>query len=113
MPEDKHVALIDTPELAADTLVWMTKERRLWLSGRYVSCTWDMTELEAKKEQEAVMSYGRLKALWARMLKGEEDAEREWMHKAEDLVESFRETRALFLTSRVRLGDCCFLCVIG
>ena len=51
MPEDKHVALIDTPELAADTLVWMTKERRLWLSGRYVSCTWDMTELEAKKDE--------------------------------------------------------------
>ena len=60
-----------------------------------------LKELEAKKEQEAVLSYGRVKDLWARMLTGDIDAEREWMHEAESLVESFRETRALFLTSRV------------
>ena len=35
------------------------------------------------------------------MLAGEEAAVGEWMHEAEMLVESFRETRALFLTSRV------------
>ena len=60
-----------------------------------------LRELEAKKEQEAVLSYGRVKDLWARMLAEDLEAEREWMHEAESLVESFRETRALFLTSRV------------
>lgn len=51
MSEDRHAALIDTPALAADTLVWVCKERRAWLAGRYVSCTWDMPELEAKREE--------------------------------------------------------------
>ena len=44
-------AFIDTPELAGDAIVWLTKERREWLSGRYVSCNWDVTELEAKKDE--------------------------------------------------------------
>ena len=42
-----------------------------------------------------------MKDLWGRMLAGDEEADREWMHEAEMLVEQFRETRALFLTSRV------------
>ena len=42
MPENMHAFLIDTPELAGDTIVWLASERREWLRGRYVSCTWDM-----------------------------------------------------------------------
>ena len=45
------VTSTDTPELSGDMVVWMTKERRQWLSGRYVSCNWDVTELEAKKDE--------------------------------------------------------------
>ena len=45
--------------------------------------------------------YQRLKDLWAAMLAGEEEPEREWMLEAEKLVDMFRETRNLFLTSRV------------
>ncbi|KAI0486310.1 NAD(P)-binding protein [Xylaria cf. heliscus] len=41
----------DTPELAGDTLVWLARERREWLSGRFVSVTWDMRELEQKREE--------------------------------------------------------------
>ncbi|KAI0547498.1 NAD(P)-binding protein [Xylaria curta] len=41
----------DTPELTGDTLVWLTKERRDWLSGRFVSVTWDMQELEQKQDE--------------------------------------------------------------
>ncbi|KAI1322227.1 NAD(P)-binding protein [Xylariaceae sp. FL0255] len=41
----------DKPELAGDTLVWLGKARREWLSGRFVSCTWDMEELEKRKEE--------------------------------------------------------------
>jgi NAD(P)-dependent dehydrogenase (short-subunit alcohol dehydrogenase family) len=42
---------IDKPEMAADTIVWLTAEKRPWLSGRYVSAAWDMEELLAKKER--------------------------------------------------------------
>lgn len=43
--------LVDTPELAADTIVWLTRERRGWLNARYMSCNWDMRELEGKREE--------------------------------------------------------------
>ena len=45
------IGLNDTPELAADTMVFLTQEKREWLAGRYVSCTWDMPELLAKKSE--------------------------------------------------------------
>ncbi|KAI0538222.1 NAD(P)-binding protein [Xylaria digitata] len=41
----------ETPELTGDSLVWLAKERREWLSGRFVSVTWDMRELERKREE--------------------------------------------------------------
>ncbi|KAF1355353.1 short chain dehydrogenase reductase [Delphinella strobiligena] len=49
MPEAMHGVLIDQPRLAADTVVWLTGERREWLAARYVSCTWDMAELAEKR----------------------------------------------------------------
>lgn len=45
MGADKARLLIDTPALAAATLVWLTAERREFLRSRYVSVTWDMREL--------------------------------------------------------------------
>ncbi|KAL6299826.1 TPR-like protein [Sparassis latifolia] len=59
-----------------------------------------LRELEAVKEREVVQGFHRIKELWAGMLAGEEAAEREWLVEAEKLVESFRETRNLFLTTR-------------
>ena len=41
----------DKPELSADTLVYLTKERRDWLAGRYVSVAWDMEEFLGKKDE--------------------------------------------------------------
>ncbi|KAI0333808.1 TPR-like protein [Cubamyces sp. BRFM 1775] len=61
-----------------------------------------LRELEAQKEREAVQSWHRVQELWPQMLANEEAATREWLVEAEKLVESFRETRALFLTSRHR-----------
>ncbi|KAI0681984.1 hypothetical protein C8T65DRAFT_750994 [Cerioporus squamosus] len=61
-----------------------------------------LRELEAQKEREASQSWHRVQDLWPRMLANEEEAVREWLVEAEKLVESFRETRALFLTSRHR-----------
>ncbi|KAI1350463.1 hypothetical protein F5Y01DRAFT_285860 [Xylaria sp. FL0043] len=51
MPKDMWGILNDTLQLPAHTLVWLSKEHRLWLSGRFVSVNWDMEELEGKKEQ--------------------------------------------------------------
>ena len=62
-----------------------------------------LRELEAQKEREASQSWHRVQDLWPRMLANDVEAVREWLVEAEKLVESFRETRALFLTSRVRV----------
>jgi len=52
MPEAmRNRILTDTPELAGDSLVWLTKERREWLMDRFISAAWDMEELEARKEE--------------------------------------------------------------
>ncbi|OCB91718.1 hypothetical protein A7U60_g1014 [Sanghuangporus baumii] len=51
MPAALHDALIDTPELSAESMIWIVKERRDWLSGRFVSCTWDLAELAEKREE--------------------------------------------------------------
>lgn len=51
LPADSHSKLVDTPELAADTIVWLTQERRMWLAGRYVSANWDMPEIMSRKDE--------------------------------------------------------------
>ena len=69
-----------------------------------------LRELEAAKEREIVRGYKRVCELWGRTLNGisgsgeedqDQEAVREWMVEAEKMVETFRETRNLFLTSRV------------
>lgn len=47
---DSTTVLTDTPELAGDTIVYLTQKKQDWLAGRYISCTWDMPELLAKKD---------------------------------------------------------------
>ena len=59
MPESLHHKLTDKPELAADTIVFLVSERREWLRGRYVSCTWDMPELLERKDE--IVSKDKLK----------------------------------------------------
>lgn len=51
LPKDYHEFLVDTPELAADSVAWLTQHQPLWLSGRYVSVNLDLPELMAKKEE--------------------------------------------------------------
>jgi NAD(P)-dependent dehydrogenase (short-subunit alcohol dehydrogenase family) len=45
MPKEAHSVLIDTVELAADSIAWLTQTRREWLSGRYVSANWHLPDL--------------------------------------------------------------------
>ena len=51
MPEEMHHLLTDTPEVAGDTIVYLTQNRQEWLAGRYVSCTWDMPQFFDKKDE--------------------------------------------------------------
>ena len=51
LPKDMHGLLVDTPELCADMMVWLTAERREWLAGRYIAVNWDVDELLEKKEK--------------------------------------------------------------
>ncbi|TDL19819.1 TPR-like protein [Rickenella mellea] len=64
----------------------------------------DLEELERQKEQEAQRGHQRLQQLWPAMLRHEREAETEWLLEAEKLVESFRETRDLFITSTAQRG---------
>jgi hypothetical protein len=43
--------LKDTPEMGADTMVFLTQEKRTWLAGRYVSCNWYMPEFLSKEDE--------------------------------------------------------------
>ncbi|EED22355.1 oxidoreductase, short chain dehydrogenase/reductase family, putative [Talaromyces stipitatus ATCC 10500] len=51
LPDYLRPKLVDTPELAGDSLAWLTQEKQEWLNGRYVSVNWDMPELIARKDE--------------------------------------------------------------
>jgi NAD(P)-dependent dehydrogenase (short-subunit alcohol dehydrogenase family) len=61
LPGEMHVYFMDTAELAGDSVVWLTGERREWLAGRYVDCNWDVLELESKKKD--ILERGLLKSV--------------------------------------------------
>lgn len=46
-----RLVFVDTPELSGDTVVYLTREKRAWLSGRYINCMWDMPELMAMEDE--------------------------------------------------------------
>jgi hypothetical protein len=48
-----ELILQDDISLPGGFCVWLTKVKRDWLSGRYVSANWNTKELEAKKEEVA------------------------------------------------------------
>lgn len=37
--------------MSADSLVYLTSEKRDWLAGRYINVTWDLPELMQKKDE--------------------------------------------------------------
>ena len=63
MPKGMHAILTDTAELAADTMVFLTAEKRDWLAGRYLSCTWDMGQLLQRKDEIANSELLKIKLL--------------------------------------------------
>ncbi|KAI1111807.1 NAD(P)-binding protein [Nemania sp. NC0429] len=57
-PEMAHI-FVDTPELAGDSIVYLTAERRDWLGGRYINVTWDLPELMGLRDE--IVEKDRLK----------------------------------------------------
>lgn len=51
MPEQLHEYLTDAPDLAACFAVWLTSGDADWAKGRYLSATWDVTELASRKDE--------------------------------------------------------------
>ncbi|KAF4434632.1 hypothetical protein F53441_13668 [Fusarium austroafricanum] len=51
IPELYRPAFVDTPELTANSLVYLASEKRSWLAGRYINLTWDLPELMTKEEE--------------------------------------------------------------
>lgn len=43
--------LTDTTQLPGNTILWLVRERREWLAGRYIDCRWDVEALLAKKQE--------------------------------------------------------------
>lgn len=50
-PPDFREFSVDSAYLCGAFLIWLVKERREWLSGRYLDATWDVEELERKKAE--------------------------------------------------------------
>ncbi|MEJ0003040.1 MAG: SDR family oxidoreductase [Pararobbsia sp.] len=50
MPDAMHQHLVDTPELAAGFITWLASGKADWAAGRYLSSTWDVTELSRLRE---------------------------------------------------------------
>jgi hypothetical protein len=49
--------LIDTVDLGGGLCVWLTKERRGWLNGRWIDARWDVDELERRKDEIVEKDY--------------------------------------------------------
>ena len=50
-PEEFKAVAIDEAGICGAFLVWLVKEKRSWLSGRYLSSNWDVTELEGRRDE--------------------------------------------------------------
>lgn len=51
MPVPVHAALTDDPALAAGFAVWLCSGQADWARGRYLDATWDVDELQARKDE--------------------------------------------------------------
>jgi hypothetical protein len=60
-----------------------------------------LQELELKREADTRRGFESLKSLAVEMEKGSPEAEAAWLLEAENLVESFRQVKPLFPSTRV------------
>ena len=60
MDENLKKVFTEVPELPAAAMVFLSAERREWLSGRYVNCTWDLPELVSERKREEIVREDKL-----------------------------------------------------
>ncbi|KAI6084942.1 hypothetical protein F4821DRAFT_164413 [Hypoxylon rubiginosum] len=63
-PKEIFDALPDDPSLCGCFIVWLIKERRMWLSGRYLSSNWDVDELASKEAQIVQENKLKMRMVW-------------------------------------------------
>ncbi|KAK3995186.1 hypothetical protein QBC44DRAFT_320662 [Cladorrhinum sp. PSN332] len=51
IPEHHKHVFVETPELSGDSIAYLVSEKRAWLGGRYINCTWDLPELVSKEKE--------------------------------------------------------------
>lgn len=61
LDEKLKAVFTEVPQLPADSMVFLSSERREWLSGRYVNCTWDLPELVGEEKREEIIREDKLK----------------------------------------------------
>jgi general transcription factor 3C polypeptide 3 (transcription factor C subunit 4) len=61
----------------------------------------ELKALEQERQKKLDAAHEMCKQLYNGMMAGDKEAESEWLIEAEQLVEHFRETRQLFITSKV------------
>lgn len=61
MDEGLKGIFTESPQLCGDALVYLTKTRQEWLSGRYVNVTWDLPELLSDPKKEEIIKGDKLK----------------------------------------------------
>ncbi|KAI4861346.1 hypothetical protein F4820DRAFT_452038 [Hypoxylon rubiginosum] len=63
-PKEIFDVLPDDPSLCGSFIVWLIKERRMWLSGRYLSSNWDVDELASKEAQIVQENKLKIRMVW-------------------------------------------------
>ncbi|KAK6391433.1 hypothetical protein LTR65_004597 [Meristemomyces frigidus] len=61
MDEKFKAVFTETLELCGDSLVYLTDEKREWLGGRYINCTWDLPELTSSPKKDEIIKENKLK----------------------------------------------------
>ena len=64
VPKGLEHVVVETPELAADTVIFLTTGERRWLGGRYVNVTWDMPQLMEKEEEIVEGDKLKVRLVW-------------------------------------------------
>ncbi|KAI1208437.1 uncharacterized protein F4807DRAFT_431336 [Annulohypoxylon truncatum] len=64
IPQELFNALPDDPRLCGSFLVWLVRERRMWLSGRYLSSNWDVDELMSKEAEVVEHNKLKMRMVW-------------------------------------------------
>lgn len=56
--------VVETPELAADTITFLTSQKRIWLAGRYINVTWDMPQLMGMEKEIVEGDKLKVRLVW-------------------------------------------------